>query len=74
MDTTVSDDKGNVLAVTNSASDALIAPRQKLVDNTNTAITNSHDRFPLSGKLTFAIAQGDALTAALVATIRYITP
>lgn len=63
---------GNVLVVSNSATDALIAPRVKPVDNANTAITNAFDRFPLNGTLTFSLAQCDALTGALVATIRYL--
>ena len=73
-DLTVSDDYGTILTISNSVTDALIAPRQKPVDNANSAITNAHDRFPLAGPLTFAVAQCNALTAALVATIRYITP
>ncbi len=72
-DTTISftDRGGNVLAVTDSSTDALIAPRQKLVDNTNTAITDSHDRFPLSGPLTVEVAGCDQLEDAVVVTIRY---
>ena len=74
-DTTVAMDEpdlGNLLVVTNSATDALIAPRQKPVDNANVAITNAHDRFPLSGNITISLAGSDALTDALVATIRYL--
>ncbi len=76
-DTTIAYDEpdlGNVLVVSNSATDALIAPRQKVVDNANSAITNSHVPFPLNGALTISLAQCDALTGALVATIRYLTP
>jgi hypothetical protein len=61
---------GNILVVTNSATDALIAPRQKYVDNTNTAITNSFGKFLINGPLTISIAQGDALTPALTVTFR----
>ena len=64
---------GNVLAVTNSATDALIAPRQKPVDNANSAITNAHDRFALNDALTVTVAQSDALTDCVVAYIRYET-
>jgi hypothetical protein len=61
-----------ILTTTNTGTDARIAPRQKLVDNANVAITNSHDRFPLNGPLNIAVAQCDDLTPALTAYIRYI--
>jgi len=63
---------GNVLAVANAATDALFTPRVKPVDNANAAITNAHDRFPLNGPLTVAVAQCDQLTDAVVAYIRYL--
>lgn len=71
-DLTVADDNGNVLAISDSSTDVFVAPRQKVVDNTNTDLTGMFDRFPLNGKLTFSIAQCDALAAALVATVRYL--
>ena len=73
-DTTVAyaDRGGNVWAIANSATDVLVAPRVKPVDNANAAITNAHDRFALSGKLTVSVAQSDALTDCLVAYIRYL--
>lgn len=61
---------GNILVVTDSATDARIAPRQKLVDNANSAITNSNDRFAVDGTLTVSLAQADALTNAVVAYVR----
>ena len=61
---------GNILVITSSNTDALIAPRQKLVDNTNTAITDSHACFYLSGPLTISLAQCDAADPALTAYIR----
>lgn len=75
-DTTVAydePDNGTVLVVSNSATDALIAPRVKPVDNANAAITNAYDYFPLNGKLTISLAQCDALTNALVARVRYLS-
>ena len=63
---------GNVLVVSNSATDALIAPRAKCVDNANAAITNSFDYFYVNGSLTVSLAQSDALTDALVATVRVL--
>ena len=72
-DLTVADAQGNtVYAKSDSVTDVLVAPRQKLVDNAGAAITDSHDRFPLMGKLTFTLAQSNALAAALVATVRYL--
>lgn len=65
---------GNILVVTDSATDVLIAPRQKVVDNANSAITNSHDRFFLNGPITVSLAQADALTNALVAYLRVLRP
>lgn len=58
---------GTILAVTNSATDAMFAPRMKPVDNANAAITNAHDEFPLADKITVAVAQCDALAPALTA-------
>jgi hypothetical protein len=69
-DTTIAMANGNVLVVTSSSTDVLVAPRQKLVDNANAAITNSFDYFYLTGALTITLAECDALTGALVATIR----
>ena len=63
---------GNVLAVANANTDALYAPRVAPVNNANAAITNAHDRFALSGRLTVSVAQSDALTDCVVAYIRYL--
>lgn len=73
-DTTVAfaDRGGNVWAIANSATDVLVAPRVKPVDNANAAITDANDRFALSGKLTVSVAQSDALTDCVVAYIRYL--
>jgi len=63
---------GNILAVSNSATDALIAPRQKLVDNANAAISDSHALFPMNQGLTVSVAQSDALTACVTAHFRIL--
>jgi hypothetical protein len=63
---------GNVLVVSNSATDALIAPRIKPVDNANAAITNAYDYFFVSGKLNINLAQCDQLTPALTAYVRFM--
>lgn len=65
---------GNILVVTDSATDARIAPRQKCVDNANAAITNSFDRFWINGQITISLAGADALTDAVVAYIRVLRP
>ena len=62
---------GNVLAVSNSATDALFHPRAAAVSNANAAITNAHDRFPLNDRLTVSVAQSNALTDCVVAYITY---
>lgn len=61
---------GNVLAVSNANTGALIAPRQKVVDNTNTAITDSHTPFVLSGPLTVSVAGSNALDPAVTVVVR----
>lgn len=65
---------GNILAVTNSATDAMFAPRIKPVDNANAAITNAHDRFAVNDKINVAVAQSDALTGAVTAYIYWRRP
>jgi len=72
-DVVVSDKNGNtILTVSNASTDVLVAPRVKPVDSANAAITDAHAPVPLNGALTFALAGCDALTGALVATIRYL--
>lgn len=56
---------GQVHKTTDTATDVLAFPRAKCVDNANAAITNSFDRFPISGPLNVAVAQCDALTGAV---------
>ena len=76
-DTTIAYDEpdfGNVLVVTNSATDALYAPRKNTCDATGAAISGNYTMFPLNGGLTISLAQCDQLTAAVVAKVRYLTP
>jgi hypothetical protein len=63
---------GNLIVLSNTATDIRKAPREPVHDATGVAITNAYDRITLNGALSFSIAQGDALTDALVATIRYL--
>ncbi len=73
-DVTISDPTfGNILVKSNNATDIWLAPRKDTVDAAGAA-TGLYDLIPLKDKLTVAVAQADALTDCLVATIRWITP
>ena len=63
---------GNVLAVADTATDILLAPRQKLVDNANAAITDSHALFPLNQALTISLAGSNALAPAVTVYFRIL--
>ena len=63
---------GNILVVSNNATDGLYHPRAKAVDNANTAITNAHDYFYISDTVTVSVAGSDALTGAVVAYIKAV--
>lgn len=63
---------GQIWATTNTVQDTFVAPRQKLVDNANAAITNSADRFALNGTITAQVAQSDALDPAVTIRGRYL--
>jgi hypothetical protein len=60
---------GNVLAVIDTATDVLLFPRAKCVDNANAAITNSFTKFPVAGHLSVAVINSDALTACVTVYI-----
>lgn len=71
-DVTISDPTFGTLAVkSNNATDVVIAPRQATVDNA-AAATGLYDLYPLNAPLTISIAQADALTGCLVATVRWL--
>jgi hypothetical protein len=74
-DTTVTQEgvAGNLVVITDSKTDVLLAPRQAIVTNANAAITDGSALFPVNGRISIALAQCDALTNALVATVRYAT-
>lgn len=64
---------GDILVVSNSKTDALIAPRQKPVDNANAAIVGANAMYPLDGQDIGVIVGGcDALTNAVIVTLRYL--
>lgn len=65
---------GTIATATSTTTDALIAPRQGLVTNAGVAITDSHAMFLLNDKVTVAVAEGDALTDAVVAYLRVWRP
>jgi hypothetical protein len=73
-DVTISDAVfGNIVVKTNNATDIWLAPRKDTVDAA-AAATGLYDLVPLKGPLTISVAQCDALTDAVAATIRWITP
>ena len=63
----------NILVVTSSATDALYSPRQAIHTAAAAAITDGSARYPVNGTITVSVAQADALTGVLVATIRIQT-
>jgi hypothetical protein len=73
-DVTISDATfGNLVVKSNNATDCWLAPRKQTCDPA-AADTGLYDLIPLKGPLTIAVAQADALTACVVATVRWITP
>jgi len=64
---------GTVFTKANSTTDAWYAPRKQSSDQA-AADSGLYDLIPVNETLTVAVAQADALTACLVATIRWITP
>lgn len=63
---------GNILVVSNSATDALKFPRAGCVDNANSAITNSFTRFPAGEPVTISLAQCDALATAVTVYVHVV--
>src|SRR4030042_20765 len=73
-DVTISDPVfGNLVVKSNNATDVWLAPRKDTVDAAGAA-TGLYDLIPLNGPLTISVAQANALTDCLTATIRWITP
>ena len=62
---------GNILVVSNSVTDALFAPRKAICDAAAAALA-LYDLYVLNGTLTISLAGCNALTGALVATVRYL--
>jgi len=63
---------GNVIVKSNNASDVWLSPRKQTCDQASVD-TGLYDLIPLNGALTISVAQADALTACVVAHIRWMT-
>ena len=65
---------GTILSKANAVTDIRYAPRMPVHTAAAGAISGGWDRYPLSNSvITFTLAGSDALAAALVATIRWVT-
>ena len=62
---------GTICVKSNNATDIRLAPRMATHDIA-AAATGVYDQYPISGPITIAVAEADALTACLVATIRWL--
>jgi len=62
---------GTIIACPATATDTLYAPRVATKDSAGAA-TGLYDLYPLNGTLTMTVTLSNALTAALVCTIRYL--
>lgn len=60
---------GNILVVSNNATDGLYFPRGGAVTVAGAAITDSHDKIAIAGDITLSIAQSDALTNVVTAYV-----
>lgn len=58
-----------ILTVTNSATDTIVCPRLSCVTTANGAITDSHAPLWIHGPVSVAVAECDALTAAVTVYI-----
>lgn len=63
----------NLYAKANSVTDVHVAPRMSTVTTAAAAITDSHDLIPINGTITASLAESDALTGAVVVTVRVHT-
>jgi hypothetical protein len=73
-DVTISDPTfGTILVRGNTITDAWHMPRKETCDSTG-AGTGMYELIPVNDTLTISVAQCNALTDALVATVRWITP
>ncbi len=62
---------GTIIACPATATDTIYAPRKEICTAAGAA-TGAYDYYPLNGSLTMTVTLSDALTGALVCTIRYL--
>ena len=73
-DVTISDAVfGNLVVKSNNNTDTWLAPRKQSCDAA-AADTGAYELIPVKGVLTVSVAQADAITDCVVATIRWLTP
>jgi len=65
---------GDLCVISNSATDRLVAPRKVPQDLAGADIAGFGIEYGIKGQIKIALAQCDALTNALVATLRFRTP
>lgn len=63
---------GNIIVLTNTATDVLHAPVKQACDATGTAIPGAYVNHVLNQPLTVSVAQADALTNCVTVYIRYV--
>ena len=63
---------GNIIVLTNANTDVLHLPRKATSDSAGAAISGGYDVYPVAGTLTLSVAQGDAATDNVVATVYYL--
>jgi len=72
-DVTITDPTfGDILVVSDNATDGKYAPREPNCDAAGAA-NGLYDLIPINSQLTVSVAQADALTDCVVVTLRYIT-
>ncbi len=64
---------GNIVVKSNNATDCWLAPRKQACDQA-AADAGQYDLIPVTGPLTVAVAQADALTDCVSVTFRWVSP
>ena len=73
-DVTISDPIfGNLVVNSNSNTDVWLAPRKQTCDGAASA-SGLYDLIPINSAITIDVAQADALTDCVIATLRWVTP
>ncbi len=63
--------QGTILTLSNTATDVLHMPLKQASDSAGAAITGVYGAWPVNGRLSVSVAGCDALTNAVVATLRF---